>query len=53
MHESHHINRKEGETVKSRVSALLAMAHDFNYTIPDGWIFQDEGISGSLLQRPA
>lgn len=45
--------QKEGETVKSQVSALITLARDCGYTVPDGWIFQDEGISGSILQRPA
>ena len=47
------MKQKEGENIQSQVSALLEYANNQGYTIPNGWIFTDEGISGSTLQRPA
>lgn len=47
------LKQKEGENVESQVSALLKFAKENGYIIPEGWIFKDEGYSGSLLQRPA
>lgn len=47
------LKQKDGETINSQVSALMQMAKENDYTIPEGWIFKDEGISGSILNRPA
>jgi site-specific DNA recombinase len=47
------LKQKEGETINSQVSALITMAKERDYTIPEGWIFKDEGFSGSILHRPA
>jgi len=45
--------QKEGENIQSQISILTDYADKNGYSIPDGWVFQDEGISGSILQRPA
>jgi len=45
--------QKEDETIGSQVSALLRMAKDQNFTVPEGWVFKDEGFSGKTLHRPA
>src|SRR5437660_1413583 len=47
------LKQKEGETVQSQLSTLLTMAERQNFTIPEGWIFKDEGFSGSNLRRPS
>jgi len=47
------VKQKEGETIQSQLSALVEYANKQDYIIPNGWIFQDEGFSGSTLQRPA
>lgn len=47
------LKQKEGENVQSQISALVEYAAKNDYTIPAGWIFTDEGVSGSILQRPA
>jgi site-specific DNA recombinase len=47
------IKQKEGENVQSQISALSDYADKNNYSIPNGWVFKDEGFSGSILQRPA
>ena len=45
--------QSEDGTIESQVNLLIdyAKAHDFE--IPEGWIFQDNGVSGSTIQRPA
>jgi len=47
------MKQKEGENIQSQVSVLVDYANKNGYQIPHGWIFQDEGVSGSILQRPA
>lgn len=47
------LKQKEGETVQSQISSLLSLAKQQNFTIPEDWIFKDEGFSGSTLQRPS
>src|SRR6266404_3887196 len=46
------VKQKEGENIQSQVAALVEYAAKLGYEIPDGWIFKDEGFSGSTLQRP-
>jgi site-specific DNA recombinase len=45
--------QKEGDNIQSQLSALLDYANKHDYTIPNGWVFQDEGFSGSIIQRPS
>lgn len=45
--------QKEGETIASQVSSLKALAEKKGYRIPDTLVFLDDGVSGSILQRPA
>src|SRR6476619_3191972 len=47
------LKQKEGENVQSQISALVNYADKNDYSIPNGWIFKDEGITGSILHRPA
>lgn len=44
--------QKEERTIGSQVSALTEYAHNQGFTVPDEWIFQDEGYSGATLVRP-
>lgn len=46
------VKQKEGENIQSQVTALVEYAAQNDYEIPNGWIFTDEGFSGSTLQRP-
>src|SRR5262245_11656806 len=46
------LKQKEGENIQSQVAALVEYAAKQGYEIPNGWIFKDEGFSGSTLQRP-
>ena len=45
-------HQKEERTVKSQTSSLITYAKENNYTVPEDWVFEDEGYSGSNLQRP-
>jgi len=44
--------QKEEHTIGSQVSALIDYARNEAYTVPEEWIFQDEGYSGASLIRP-
>ena len=45
--------QKEGDTIESQVKALRELAIQKDYQIPDSLIFLDDGVSGSILHRPA
>lgn len=44
--------RDEG-TIESQVDTLLNYAKNKDLQVPEGWIFKDDGISGSTIQRPS
>jgi len=44
--------QKEEGTIASQTAALIEYAQEAEYLIPEEWIFQDEGYSGSVLVRP-
>ncbi len=44
--------QKEEHTIDSQIASLVEYAQHEKYVIPDDWIFQDEGYSGSILERP-
>jgi site-specific DNA recombinase len=44
--------QKEEKTIASQTEALKRYAQSGGYTVPDEWVFQDEGYSGSHLIRP-
>lgn len=44
--------QKEEKTINSQTAALVAFAKSEGYSVPDEWIFQDEGYSGASLVRP-
>lgn len=45
--------QKEGATIESQKALLLAHAKSKGFEIHPEWIFEDNGISGSKLARPA
>jgi site-specific DNA recombinase len=45
--------QNEEGTIESQISVLVDHAQKLDFDIPEGWIFQDNGISGSTIQRPA
>jgi len=44
--------QKEDKTIASQTSSLQEYAQTHEYTVPAGWIFEDEGYSGATLARP-
>jgi len=44
--------QKEDKTIASQTSSLQEYAQTHGYTVPQGWIFEDEGYSGATLARP-
>jgi site-specific DNA recombinase len=44
--------QKEDKTIASQTSSLREYAQTHGYTVPEGWIFEDEGYSGAILARP-
>lgn len=44
--------QKEKQTISSQTAALLEYAQTEGYRIPEEWVCQDDGYSGSLLVRP-
>jgi site-specific DNA recombinase len=45
--------QKEGETIENQIDALREFANKESYEILENWVFLDNGVSGSTLQRPA
>jgi site-specific DNA recombinase len=44
--------QKEEKTIASQTATLVAYARQEGYTVPEEWIFEDEGYSGANLVRP-
>src|SRR5271170_8096964 len=44
--------QKEANTIASQTAALVEFAKKQGYDVPDEYVFQDEGYSGSTLLRP-
>lgn len=44
--------QKEERTIDSQTAALIEYGQSAGYTVPNEWIFQDEGYSGATLVRP-
>jgi site-specific DNA recombinase len=44
--------QREAQTIGSQTSAIHAFAKEHGYFVPEEWVFEDEGYSGSLLVRP-
>ncbi|MDP6504374.1 MAG: recombinase family protein, partial [Planctomycetota bacterium] len=44
--------QKEEQTIASQTTALKAYAEAEGYVVPEEWVFEDEGYSGSVLARP-
>ena len=45
--------QSEDGTIESQIGVLVEYAKKHDFEIPEGWIFKDNGISGSTIQRPA
>jgi site-specific DNA recombinase len=44
--------QKEQHTIASQTAALKEYARQEGFTVPEPWVFEDEGYSGSTLVRP-
>ena len=44
--------QKVEQTIASQIAALIEYSKQQGYTVPDEWIFHDEGYSGATLVRP-
>ena len=44
--------QKKEQTIKSQTAALIERTRQEGYTLPQEWIFEDEGYSGAVLVRP-
>ena len=44
--------QKEEHTIASQTEALRAFALQQGFSVPDEWVFEDEGYSGATLIRP-
>ena len=44
--------QKEDKTIASQTSSLREYAQANSFTVPEGWIVEDEGYSGATLSRP-
>jgi site-specific DNA recombinase len=44
--------QKEQHTIASQTAALKEYARKVGFTVPETWVFEDEGYSGSTLVRP-
>ena len=45
--------QQEEATIESQKSSLMTFAKQAGYEIPKEWLFEDNGISGATLARPA
>jgi site-specific DNA recombinase len=44
--------QKENHTIASQTEALKEFARTHSYMVPPEWVFEDEGYSGAILERP-
>jgi site-specific DNA recombinase len=44
--------QREAQTIKSQTAAVKEFSQREGYLVPDEWVFEDEGYSGSTLVRP-
>lgn len=45
--------QSEEKTIDSQIEVLMEYAEKHAFDVPEGWIFKDDGITGSTIQRPA
>jgi len=44
--------QREENTIASQTASLLEFAHSHELEAPQEWVFEDEGYSGAILERP-
>src|SRR3982074_1221513 len=44
--------QREANTIASQTAALIEFAQSHDLEVPKEWVFEDEGFSGAILERP-
>ena len=44
--------QREEKTIASQTTSLIAFARSHDLEVPTEWVFEDEGYSGAILERP-
>src|ERR1700676_4233816 len=44
--------QREEHTIASQTAALIEFAQSRDLEVPKEWVFEDEGFSGAILERP-
>src|ERR1700681_1525485 len=44
--------QREENTIASQTASLIEFAKGYNLEVPEEWVFEDEGYSGAILERP-
>jgi site-specific DNA recombinase len=44
--------QREEKTIASQTTSLIAFAKSHDLEVPAEWVFEDEGYSGAILERP-
>src|ERR1700687_3789678 len=44
--------QREENTIASQTASLIEFAKGHNLEVPEEWVFEDEGYSGAILERP-
>ena len=44
--------QREERTIGSQTAALIEFAKSHDLEVPKEWVFEDEGFSGAILERP-
>ena len=44
--------QREERTIASQTAALIEFAQSHDLEVPKEWVFEDEGVSGAILERP-
>ena len=45
--------QREENTIASQTASLIEFAKKHDLEVPEEWVFEDEGYSGAILERPA
>src|SRR6202047_3764471 len=44
--------QREENTIASQTASLIEFAKGHNLEVPEEWVFEDDGFSGAILERP-
>jgi site-specific DNA recombinase len=44
--------QREENTIASQTASLIQFAREHDLEVPEEWVFEDEGYSGAMLERP-